>query len=156
MTDFPPLCGEASTGKTKVWFIRVFGRDGHGIIQTVHGYQGGKMQTNEKRITLGKNVGKRNETTPFEQAELEARATWQKKVDSGYYPSGSAESFYDALEDEPSAMSVAGSAAGSATSAMPMASSSSKAVDVEVPSPMLAHDYNIFPKRPSGHLPPAA
>lgn len=142
MTDFPPLCGEASTGKTKVWFIRVFGRDGHGIIQTVHGYQNGKMQTNEKRITVGKNVGKRNETTPFEQAELEARATWQKKVDSGYYPSGYAESFYDALEDEPSAMSAAGSAAGSAASAMPMASSASKAVDVEVPSPMLAHDYN--------------
>ena len=145
MTDFPPLCGEASTGKTKVWFIRVFGRDGHGIIQTVHGYQGGKMQTNEKRITVGKNVGKRNETTPFEQAELEARATWQKKVDSGYSPSGYAESFYDALEDEPSAMSA--SAVPKATAmpkvtAVPKVASSAKAVDVEVPSPMLAHDYN--------------
>jgi DNA ligase-1 len=146
MTDFPPLCGEASTGKTKVWFIRVFGRDGHGVIQTVHGYQGGKMQTNEKRITVGKNVGKRNETTPFEQAELEARATWQKKVDSGYYPSGYAESFYDALEDEPSAMAATASAtmpkATAAGSAAAMPKAASKAVDVEVPSPMLAHDYN--------------
>jgi len=144
MTDFPPLCGEASTGKTKVWFIRVFGREGHGIIQTVHGYHGGKMQTNEKRITVGKNVGKRNETTPFEQAELEARALWQKKVDSGYGASGGdAESFYDYLEDEGSSpAATAASATATAVPKAPMAASAAKAVDVDVPSPMLAHDYN--------------
>ena len=158
MTDFPPLRGEAATGKTKVWFIRVFGRDGHGIIQTVHGYENGKMQTNEKRITVGKNVGKRNATTPFEQAEQEARATWQKKVDSGYVMGGYVETFYDHLKDEDHEPSETASATASAThdaghrhsvtianmNAMNMAASShhAKTVYTGVPSPMLAHDYH--------------
>lgn len=33
----------------------------------------------------GKNLGKANETSPEEQAEKEAKAKWQKKLDSGYW-----------------------------------------------------------------------
>ena len=152
MTDFPPLRGEAATGKTKVWFIRAFGRDGQGIIQTVHGYEGGKMQVNEKRIMVGKNVGKCNATTPFEQAEREARATWQKKVDSGYAMGGYVDSFYDVLGDESCSMGSAVAAAGSVAhpvsiaelnqATLHMANANTKTVYANVPAPMLAHDYH--------------
>lgn len=80
---FPSLQGEATTGKAKIWSIRVFQRDLSAVIETSHGYLGGKIQVNEKVITTGKNIGKKNETTPLQQAESEARAAWikKKKVD---------------------------------------------------------------------------
>ena len=34
--------------------------------------------------TIAKNVGRSNETTPEGQAELQAQAKFQKKLDSGY------------------------------------------------------------------------
>jgi len=47
------------------------------------GQEGGKMQ--EKSTTAkAKNVGRSNETTPEEQAILEAKAVWTKKQDAGY------------------------------------------------------------------------
>jgi DNA polymerase/3'-5' exonuclease PolX len=115
---FPELQGEATTGKTKVWSIRVFEREGHGVIETSHGYIDGKMQVNEKVINEGKNVGKKNETTPLQQAVSEARSAWIKKKESGYSES-------DAL----STICVVGSSLG-------------KGITADVPLPMLAHDYN--------------
>ena len=35
-------------------------------------------------VTQGKNIGKANETTPQQQAELQAKSDWQKKMDEGY------------------------------------------------------------------------
>lgn len=123
MADFPTLYGEATTGKTKVWSIRVTeGEAGCGIIETTHGYEGGKMQANEKVITEGKNIGKKNETTPLEQAISEARSAWQKKKDSGYSPKVGEE-----VDDGASETS---DGAGRAKEVY------------DVPSPMLAHDYN--------------
>ena len=57
---FSQLLGEAQSGKSKTWSIRVFERDGLAIIETIHGYLGGKLQTNEKVISEGKNIGKKN------------------------------------------------------------------------------------------------
>ena len=56
---FPTLQGEATTGKAKIWSIRVFERHDGGVIETSHGYLGGKIQVNEKVITTGKNIGKK-------------------------------------------------------------------------------------------------
>jgi ATP-dependent DNA ligase len=112
--EFPTLFGEASTGKTKEWSIEVEDRDGVGVIITTHGYTDGKKQTNEKEVTTGKNIGKKNETSPVEQAISEARAAWQKKKDAGYVEAGAS----TAIETK-AKVSVA-----------------------TVPGPMLAHDYN--------------
>ena len=131
---FTTLQGEATSGKAKIWSIRVFERLGTGVIETTHGYMGGKMQVNEKVITVGKNIGKKNETTPRQQAESEARAAWVKKIESGYAESASAALVMEQKEDfddEPSGcLAVPVRALGR-----------SKGVVADVPSPMLAHEY---------------
>ena len=79
MASFPELQGEAQTGKTKMWSIKVTERNTGsnivGVIETTHGYIDGKKQVNEKIITEGKNIGKKNETTPLQQAINEARSS---------------------------------------------------------------------------------
>jgi DNA ligase-1 len=126
MATFPELQGEAQTGKTKMWKIAVLERNGQGIIQTTFGYVDGKKQVNEKVIAEGKNIGKKNETTPLQQAINEARTAWVKKKESGYQPQD------DAMElDE-----------DDSKSATEGGKSRSKGIDESVPSPMLAHDYN--------------
>jgi DNA ligase-1 len=45
---------------------------------------GGKQVLHDTLITEGKNKGKKNETTPQQQAILEAERDWEKKVKQGY------------------------------------------------------------------------
>ena len=45
---------------------------------------GGKLTPHEEKITKGKNIGKANETTPYEQAQTQALSDWNKKHDEGY------------------------------------------------------------------------
>ena len=117
--DFPTLIGESSIGKPKMWKICVI-KDIHsvntGTIRTTHGYEGCKMQTIDKEITSGKNIGRINETTPFQQAIQEARTQWMKKRDSGYI----------------------------AQTILPdcLHGSRVKETTENIPAPMLAHDYN--------------
>jgi len=51
---------------------------------TIVGKEGGKLIISMPTLCEGKNIGRSNETTPEEQAELEAKAKWQKKIDKGY------------------------------------------------------------------------
>lgn len=44
----------------------------------------GKLQTKIRLIKSGKNIGKKNETTIQQQAELELNSLYQKQLDSGY------------------------------------------------------------------------
>lgn len=129
MASFPELNGEATTGKAKMWSIKVTERTSVtglvGVIETTHGYVDGKKQINEKIIAEGKNIGKKNETTPLQQAINEARSSWIKKKESGYSAVG--------IEDGDDAESVESSEAKG---------NKSKGIDEDVPSPMLAHDYN--------------
>lgn len=132
MASFPELQGEAQTGKTKMWSIRVIERYiGNGlmcgIIETTHGYVDGKKQTNEKIISDGKNIGKKNETTPLQQAINEARSAWIKKKESGYSIIGVTDGGVGGGEDNESVDESGGRGKG---------------IDEDVPSPMLAHDYN--------------
>jgi len=127
--EFPELKGEAISGKTKIWGILVENRgDGFGWIVTHHGYEDGKIMVLEKCIKEGKNKGKLNETTPFHQAVLEARATWQKKKDSGY--------------TEKTTPSKSASGECSSVTAEAISPSRAVAVGLDVPLPMLAHDFN--------------
>jgi len=147
MATFPELQGTATTGKTKTWSIRVFDRGSDaglvGVIETTHGYIDGKKQVNEKIISEGKNIGKKNETTPLQQAISEAKSSWVKKKESGYSP----------VTGEGDAVIAAGGAGGTADDAESVDSAvgeakgtsganRGKGVTEDVPSPMLAHDYN--------------
>ena len=129
MASFPELNGEAQTGKTKMWSIRVLERDYNGIIcgviETTHGYVDGKKQVNEKIITEGKNIGKKNETTPLQQAINEARSSWIKKKESGYTPIGVIDGDGNNSDDSDTCTGNKG-----------------KGIYEDVPLPMLAHDYN--------------
>lgn len=79
------LYATASTGKIKTWQTWVTkADDGTAIIYTKHGYIDGKLQTKPKIIKVGKNIGKSNETTPFEQACAQAASAHQKKLAKKY------------------------------------------------------------------------
>lgn len=139
MASFPELHGEATTGKTKMWSIRVLeGGDGGASCETTHGYLDGKKQTNIKVISVGKNIGKKNETTPLQQAISEAKAAWIKKKESGYSVVGSGASVTDD--------SVANITRDVTNVSIGNGDDSDdagrgKGIDKDVPSPMLAHDF---------------
>lgn len=85
MTEFPTLYGKATTGKIKTWKATVTKLgDGTAYLQVEHGYLDGKKQLDSRMIEEGKNIGKANETTPYEQACSEARSAFNKKRDEGY------------------------------------------------------------------------
>ena len=52
---------------------------------TVEGQKDGKLTTSLPTVCKGKNIGKANETSGEDQAEKEAKAKWQKKIDGGYH-----------------------------------------------------------------------
>jgi DNA ligase-1 len=97
MASLPTLYKKTSTGKIQMWEISV--RDfpaqtvngtnmpARASIFTLYGQVDGKKQTAEESISAGKNIGKANETTPFQQAEAEARSQWEQKIKKGYVPS---------------------------------------------------------------------
>ena len=114
MSSFPPLYGDSKLGKFKKWTVTVEDRGGVGVVITSHGYEGGKFQTNERLVTVGKNIGKKNATTPVAQAISEAQALWNKKKDAGY-------------SETPSSEATAATAV---------------ATEASIPLPMLAQDFN--------------
>jgi len=89
MTKLPTLYKKTSTGKIQMWQIEVIdfpqfqGGQAPEIV-TTYGLLDGKPQTAVEKIKGGKNIGKANETSPVEQAELEAKSQWEKKVKKGY------------------------------------------------------------------------
>ncbi len=85
-TEFPTLYKLTSTGKVQTWKIQVVDWESPQApeIQTIFGLEDGKKQTAVEKIKGGKNIGKANETTPVEQAKLEAQSQWEKKSKKGY------------------------------------------------------------------------
>jgi len=69
-----------TTGKLREWTMIIEDACFH----AVKGVVGGKMIEDKPRCCEAKNVGRANETTPQEQAESEAQAKWQKKLDKDY------------------------------------------------------------------------
>jgi DNA ligase-1 len=53
--------------------------------RTISGYTDGVKTTSEWTCCSGKNIGKKNETTPNEQAMAEAQAMWTKRVELGNF-----------------------------------------------------------------------
>ena len=67
-------------GKLREWTMHIDGAS----FYAVKGLVDGKKTTDKATTTIAKNVGRSNETTPEAQAELQAQAKFQKKLDSGY------------------------------------------------------------------------
>jgi DNA ligase-1 len=83
--NLPTLYGKSTNGKTKEWNISVLQMgDGTCYIETKHGYESGKKQLDQRFVGEGKNLGRANETTIYEQACSEARSAHSRKKDSGY------------------------------------------------------------------------
>jgi DNA ligase-1 len=73
------LYHKAKGGDMRQWRIWTEGA----VIVTEHGQVGGKLQQSRKTAT-GKNLGKTNETSPAEQAKLEAQALYDFKLKRKY------------------------------------------------------------------------
>jgi DNA ligase-1 len=81
--EYGPLYSLASNGKTKEWSCKVVEENGVVNIYYIHGYTDGKKITDTKSI-IGKNIGKSNESSPWEQANSDAQSKMKKKMDEGY------------------------------------------------------------------------
>lgn len=82
--SLPPLYKKTATGALQEWLVEVFNIRGFGEVVTSYGQVGGQYQITSDMIEEGKNVGKKNETTPLEQAQLQAQQQWEKKKKQGY------------------------------------------------------------------------
>ena len=74
------LYARATNGKTTEFTIEVKGNK----YRTISGYTDGVKTTTQWTICESKNVGKKNETTPQQQAMLEAEAIHRKKKETGH------------------------------------------------------------------------
>lgn len=87
-TTFPKLFKAHKGGALMEWSILVrplpTESEEHGVIVTTFGQVGGALQTTEDVVTKGKNPGKKNATTPLQQAMKEAESRWEKQIKKGY------------------------------------------------------------------------
>lgn len=73
------------TGREKQWTIQVLDNGNNTYtVRSIHGIVGGKQVEHDTTISEGKNIGKKNETTPKEQSFLQAERDWVKKKKLGY------------------------------------------------------------------------
>lgn len=75
------LYKRATNGKVVEWTIEVESN----CFRTISGYIDGVKTTSEWTCCSGKNIGKKNETTPDEQAMAEAKTMWTKRVELGNF-----------------------------------------------------------------------
>ena len=86
MTTFQTLYGIEKNGKVKVWNAVVEeNADGTATATIEYGQIDGKKQTAVRNYTEGKNIGRKNETTPYAQCVQETERKWKdKKEKEGY------------------------------------------------------------------------
>lgn len=78
--EFPRLFKHTAKEGTQVWDIRVEDIKGVPHIVISHGLLDGKQQLSKEPILKGKNTGKKNETSPQQQAINEAQSRWEIKL----------------------------------------------------------------------------
>ena len=82
---FPILYGVEKNGKIKTWSANIYlkginKKSDHAYATIEHGQQDGKKQMTVRDYTEGKNIGKKNETTPLLQCIAETRKKWLDKL----------------------------------------------------------------------------
>lgn len=70
--------------KVRFWDVQIIEEDGSIFVAKKFGQVGGKETETRTEIKHGKNIGKKNETTPLQQAHLEAKSLVKKQMDAGY------------------------------------------------------------------------
>lgn len=85
-TKLETLFGIDKSGRTKSWEASVdLNNDGTATATITYGLISGKKQITTRLYTIGKNIGKSNETSPYEQAVSETQSKWKdKKEKEGY------------------------------------------------------------------------
>ena len=72
-------------GGIRQWSVWVTDNgDGTATLTTESGLQGGQLIVTDTPITKGLNIGKKNETTAYQQAVKDATTELNKKVKKGY------------------------------------------------------------------------
>jgi ATP-dependent DNA ligase len=79
----PKLFKRSVNGKTLEWEIEV--KDA--CFRTISGYTDGVKTSSEWTCCEAKNTGKKNATTPEQQAMAEAKSMWTKRIELGSYES---------------------------------------------------------------------
>jgi DNA ligase-1 len=102
--SLPVLYGTEKNGKTRVWIAKIYlkGKSKSAQAQTEapafatieHGQLDGKLQLTIREYTEGKNIGKKNETTPLQQCIAETKRKWTDKHEK--------ESYQETIQDEAS------------------------------------------------------
>ena len=88
--QLPPLYGVEKNGKIKTWIANIYlkGTDPKtdpAFATIEHGQQDGKKQLTVRDNTEGKNIGKKNETTPLQQCISETKRKWLDKKEKESY-----------------------------------------------------------------------
>ena len=85
--EYPPIFGKDKSGKTRVWNATVFSLpiSNKGISVIQHGIYDGKLQVDTRQYTEGKNIGKKNETTPLQQCVAEVEKKHKDKIEKEGY-----------------------------------------------------------------------
>ena len=73
-TKLPTLYWQSSKSGIMFWDVEIIeNKDNHGVIIIKRGFKGGKVQKSEQIIDSGKNIGKKNETTPFQRGSIRSK-----------------------------------------------------------------------------------
>jgi DNA ligase 1 len=85
---YPRLYKKTNTGAIQFWDIFVQEKQDSGEIVTIYGQLNtDSPQRTADLVTAGKNAGKKNATTAFQQATKEATSKWEKQKKKGYVDS---------------------------------------------------------------------
>lgn len=83
--EFPTLYGMDKKQKVKSWSIKVYNEGTYSLLMLEYGYVDGKKITQSFKVIEGKNKHKKNATTHFSQAVLDAESKWTRKQTSDGY-----------------------------------------------------------------------
>jgi len=122
MTTFQTLYGIEKNGKVKVWNAVVNeNADGTATATIEYGQIDGKKQTAVRNYTEGKNIGRKNETTPYAQCVQETERKWKdKKEKEGYTTEMPDTDMQPQKKSEGGAASAAAASASAGTVIYPM------------------------------------
>ena len=84
--EFTPIFSTEKNGKKRMWRAIIYTEKTIPHVLIEYGQVDGKMQQSIKSYTEGKNIGKKNETTPLEQCINETEKKWKDKIEKeGYF-----------------------------------------------------------------------
>jgi DNA ligase-1 len=85
--EFKPIYCYDKKNKIKIWYAKIFQEENTNQIYVIlyHGYMDGKIQENKTVYSKGKNIGKKNETTVYEQCLQETKKKWLDKQEKENY-----------------------------------------------------------------------